>query len=148
MFSVRDALEESVSRVKNGDGNFRPVEILRQPRMMALAGFAEEHRADRASRAQRLFYQARALHPDGAGFRCQAAAQRHAEFLEPLVVARGDHRNRRTGSAFAWCFGGGRHSACERSRVLPIRGIRRCGCGGGEERWTTATGTKKSRSAL
>src|SRR6267378_7673094 len=65
---------------------------------MVLAGFAEEHRFDGASGAQRFFDQAHAFDTDEAGLRRQSAFQREAKFLEPAIVAASD-RGRRDGSS-------------------------------------------------
>jgi hypothetical protein len=104
MFGVRNALEEPVGGMKKGNGDFRPIEILRQPRAVPLAGFAEKYGANGTGRAQRFFHQTRAFHSDRAGFCWQAATQRHAKLLEPLVVARSNQGWWRSGRTRARRF--------------------------------------------
>ena len=58
---------------------------------MALAGFAEKHGLDGAAGTQRFFDEARAFDANEAVFRGQTAAQRHAKFLEPTIVAAGEY---------------------------------------------------------
>lgn len=62
--------------------------------MMAFAGFAEEDRFDGAAGAQGFFDQADTFDADGAGFRGQAAAERHAELFEPAILAAGKDSGR------------------------------------------------------
>ena len=70
--------------------------------MMAFAGFAEEHRLNAAAGTESFFDQAHALNADESVFRGQAAAESHAELLEPAIVATGEERGL-TGGASASC---------------------------------------------
>jgi hypothetical protein len=90
MLGVCDAFEESVGGVENGDCDFGAIEIGREAGVMTFAGFAEEYSADGTSGPKSFFDESRAFNAYGAGFCGEAAAEGHAEFLEPLVVARGD----------------------------------------------------------
>ena len=46
LFRIRDAFKEAIGGTKNGNGNFAPIEVLREARMVAFTGFTEKHGAD------------------------------------------------------------------------------------------------------
>src|SRR5579862_399737 len=90
VFGVGDAFEKAVGGLQDWNGNFGAIEVGGETRAVALTGFAEEDGANGTGGAQRLFDEARTLDTDGAGFGGQAAAQGHAEFLEPAIVTAGE----------------------------------------------------------
>src|SRR5690242_15672447 len=106
VLGIGNAFKKRVRGTQNGEGNLFAIQVGRQARMMALAGLAEENGFDAATGAQGLFGQARAFDADAPGFRGQAAAQGHAEFLEPAVVAATDDSGCGAGTRR---FGGGGH---------------------------------------
>jgi len=67
--------------------------------MMPFTGFAEEHRLDVASRAQRFFDKPHAFYADKPIFRWQAAPQGHTELLEPAIVAASKERRLTRGAS-------------------------------------------------
>src|ERR1700694_1012941 len=98
MLRVSNALEKAIGGAQNRNRNFRTIDQRSEAFVMALAGFAEEHRFDWACGAQRFFDHAYTLDADEAGFRGQSTTQREAKFLQPAVVPAGD-RGRRTGTS-------------------------------------------------
>src|SRR5256885_321069 len=106
MLRVGDSLEETVGRAQNRERNFRPIQVWRKAFVVALARFAEEHSVNAAARIERFLDQSRTLDADGPGFRRQSAAQGHAKFLEPAIIAAAKHRGRswraRRACGFAW----------------------------------------------
>jgi len=89
-FGVGNTRKEAVGRVQHRNIDFGAIEVGREAGMMALARFTVEYPADGAGRTKSFFDQARAFNAYGARFGREPAAQGHAEFLEPFVVARGD----------------------------------------------------------
>ena len=89
--------------------------------MVAFAGFAEEHSFDAAAGAKRFLDETDAFNADRAGFRGQTAAQRHAEFLEPAIVAAGEDARRSSAWGAAGGFAGGGHCS-ERSKLSTTEG--------------------------
>jgi hypothetical protein len=81
MFGVSKAVEEAVGGAQRGKRHFRPADERSEAFVMALAGFAEENRIDAATGPKRFFDEAHAFHADGARFRGQTSAERHAEFF-------------------------------------------------------------------
>ena len=106
MLGVGKAFEEAIRGAKDGKSHFGAVDEGGESFMMALAGFAEEHGLNAASGTQCFFDEPDALDADEAAFRGQAATQRHAELLEPVIVAAGEERGRTFGSrvtsGFSW----------------------------------------------
>ncbi len=108
MLGVGKAFEEAVGGAQNGESHFRPANKRSEAIVMALAGFAEENRFDAAAGTKRFFDEADAFDADRAGFRGQTAAERHAEFLEPAVVAASEDSGRdcvcasSVAGGFAW----------------------------------------------
>ena len=74
--------------------------------MMAFAGFAKEHSLDAAAGTQSLFNKPRTFNADESVFRGEAAAQSHAELLEPAIIAASEQRGIPSGasvtSGFSW----------------------------------------------
>src|SRR5260370_38386345 len=89
MLGVGEAFKEAVGRAEHGKSHFGPVDEGRETLVMAFAGFAEEHSLNAATGTQRFFDEPDALNADESVFRGQAAAQSHAELLEPAIVAAG-----------------------------------------------------------
>lgn len=89
--------------------------------MMAFAGLAEEDCFDAAAGAKRFFDEADAFDADGAGLRGKTAAERHAEFFEPAIVAAGED----SGHGCARCgtsgFAGGGH--CRQGNKFTREGV-------------------------
>lgn len=83
--------------------------------MVAFAGLAEEDRFDAAAGTKRFFDEADAFDANGAGFRGKTAAERHAEFFEPAIVAAGEDSGRGCARCGASGFAGGGHQG-ERSK--------------------------------
>src|SRR5712692_4835673 len=106
MFGVCKALEEAVGGAKDRKSHFGAVDKRREALVMAFAGFAEKHGLNAAAGTQCFFDEPDALDADEAAFRGQAATQRHAELLEPVIVAAGEERGRTFGSrvtsGFSW----------------------------------------------
>src|SRR5579872_2167599 len=94
MFGVGKAFKEAVGGTQRGECDFRAVNERSETFVMPLARLAEEHRSDAAARAECLFDEADAFDTDGAGFRRQAAAERHAKFFQPAIVAARQHSGR------------------------------------------------------
>ena len=94
VLGVSKALEEAVGGVQGGKGDFWPADERGETVAVAFAGFAEEDCFDRTTRAKGFFDQADAFDADGAGFRGQTAAERHAKLFEPAVVAAGEDAGR------------------------------------------------------
>ena len=92
MLGIGKTLEEAVGGAQGGEAHFRAVDEWREPFVMALTGFAEEHGLDGAAGTQRFFDKADAFDAHKAAFRGQSAAQGHAKFLEPAIVAAGEER--------------------------------------------------------
>src|SRR5690348_4567743 len=101
MFGIGETFKEAVGSPKRGERHFRAIDQRREALMVPLSGFAEEHGLNGAAGAQSFFDKARPLHSHEAGFRRQSAAKRHAELLEPAIVAAGEERRfaRRTSVA-------------------------------------------------
>lgn len=99
MFGVGDAFKEAVGGVQERNGDFRAIEIGSEARVMAFAGFTEEHGADWAGGTEGFFDEARAFDTDGARFGRKASAKSYAKFLEPFVFAGGDDGRMRRGLA-------------------------------------------------
>ena len=102
MFRIGKALEEPVRGAQDGKSHFRPVDDGGKTFVMAFAGLAEEHGLNAAPGTQRFFDKPRALDADEAAFRGQAAAQSHAELLEPAIVTAGEEGGL-TGGASVSC---------------------------------------------
>src|SRR6266852_2081701 len=106
MLGVGEALEEAVGGAQDGKSHFGAVDEGGESFMMALAGFAEEHGLNAASGTQCFFDEPDALDADEAAFRGKAAAESHAELLEPAIVAAAEERGRTFGSrvtsVFSW----------------------------------------------
>src|SRR5438105_15270005 len=92
MLGVGNALKKTVGSAKGGEAHLRAIDQWRKAFVMALAGLAEEHGLDRAAGTQRFFDQANPFDSHKAAFRGQTAAERHAKFLEPSIVAAGEER--------------------------------------------------------
>ncbi len=101
MFGVGKALKEAVGRVEDWKGHFGPVDEGGETFVMAFAGFAEEDGLNAATGTQSFFDEAYAFDADEAVFRGQAAAQSHAELLEPAIVAAGEERRVVRGTSVA-----------------------------------------------
>jgi hypothetical protein len=90
MFGVGEAFEEPVGGLQNREGDFRTIDIGCKTFAMAFAGFAEEHGANGTTGTKRFFDKADTFDADGARLSGKAAAESHAEFLEPAIVAAGE----------------------------------------------------------
>src|SRR6266851_215511 len=103
---VGEAFKEAVRGVKDGKSHFGAVDEGGETLVMAFTGFAEEHGLNAAAGTQRFFDEAHAFNANEAAFRGQAAAQCHAELLEPVIVAAGEERGFHCGaritSGFSW----------------------------------------------
>src|SRR5260370_9208892 len=106
MLGVGEALEEAVCGTEDGKSHFGTVDGGREALVMAFPEFAEEHALHAAPGTQCLFDESDAFDANKAVFRGHAAAQCHAEFLEPAIVAAGEERRVVRGtsiaSGFAW----------------------------------------------
>ena len=109
MLGIGETLEETVRGVERRKGHLRPVNDGRETLMMAFAGFAEEHGLDAAARTQRFFDESGTFDADESIFRGEAAAESHAELLEPAIVAAGEERGLTDGSGAASGFSGRGH---------------------------------------
>jgi hypothetical protein len=103
MFSVGDALEETVRCVKNGESDFGTIEIRSEASVMTAAGLGEEHGFDTAARVEGFFGETNTFDADCSGFGGKSTAQSNTKFFQPAIFARGDDRIGAGGSA------GGRH---------------------------------------
>ena len=90
MFGVSEAFEEAVGGAQHRKSHLRAVDEGGEPLVMAFARFAEEYCLNVATGTQRFFDEPNALDANEAAFRRQAAAQSHAELLEPAIVAAGE----------------------------------------------------------
>src|SRR5580700_1888705 len=115
MLGVGQALEEAVGGAQGWKSHFRPADERSETFVVAFAGFAEEYGFDAAAGAKRFFDQAEAFDADGAGLRGQTAAQRHAKFFEPAIVAAGQDPGRGCGGSVASGLAGSGHPG-ERSK--------------------------------
>src|SRR5258708_39687820 len=110
VFGVGKALEEAVRSAEDGKSHFGPVDEGGETFVMAFAGFAEEDGLDAATGTQSFFGEPETLDANEAVCRGQAAAQSHAELLEPAVVAAGEERGVTRGAGVTVGFGGRRPS--------------------------------------
>ena len=94
MLGVGKSLKEAVGGVQSGKSDFWPADEGGETIAVAFAGFAEEDCFDGATGAQSFFDQANTLDANGARFRGQTAAERHAELFEPAIVAAGEDAGR------------------------------------------------------
>jgi hypothetical protein len=76
---------------------------------MATSGFTEKHSFDAATRAQSFFDEPDTLDAHESVLCGQAAAQSHAELLEPAIVATGEERRVVRGTSVTGGFAGGCH---------------------------------------
>lgn len=102
VLGVGKAFEEAVGGLQRGECHLSFADERSEAFAMALAGFAEEHSFDGAAGTKGFLDEADAFNANGARFCWQAPAKRHAEFLEPTIVAAGEK---------SWC-GRGRSGAC------------------------------------
>src|SRR6266850_3747135 len=104
MLGIGETFEKTIGGVERGKGHLRPVNDRRETLMMAFAGFAEEHSLDAAAGEQDFFDEPGAFDADESIFRRESAAERHAEFFEPAIVAAGDERRLTSGARVASGF--------------------------------------------
>ena len=90
MFGVGDAFKKAIGGGENGNGNFGAGDERSKFGAVAFAGFAEEDGFNLATGGEGFFDEAEAFDADGVGFGGQAAAEGHAEELEPAIVATRD----------------------------------------------------------
>src|SRR5260370_3306587 len=109
MFGVGKALEEAVRGAEEGKSHCGPVDEGGETFVMAFAGFAEEDGLNAATGTQSFFGEPDTLDANEAVFRGQAAAQSHAELLEPAVVAAGEERGLAGGASVTTGFAGPTH---------------------------------------
>src|SRR6266478_6414724 len=103
---VGEAFKEAVRGVKDGKSHFGAVDEGGETLVMAFTGFAEEHGLNAAAGTQRFFDEAHAFNANEAAFRGQAAAESHAELLEPAIVAACQERGRTFGASITSGFAG------------------------------------------
>ena len=89
---VGEAFKEAIRSAKDGKSHFGTVDEGGETLVMAFAGFAEEYSLNGASGTKRFLNKPHALDADEAAFRGQAAAESHAELLEPSIIAAGEER--------------------------------------------------------
>jgi hypothetical protein len=92
VFGISDTFEEAVGGLQNGENDFGSIDEGSEAFAMTFAGLAEEDGADGASGAKSFLDKAKAFNADGAGFGGKTAAESHAKFLEPAIVAAGEER--------------------------------------------------------
>src|SRR5208282_5509084 len=92
MFGVSEAFKQPVGGAQNRKSHLLPVDKRGEPFVMALAGFAEEHRLNAAPRTQRLFDEPNTLNAHESIFRGQSSSQSHAKLLQPPIVAAAEDR--------------------------------------------------------
>ena len=109
VFGVGKALEETVRGAEDGKSHFGPVDEGGEPFVMTFAGFTEKLGLNAASATQSFFDEPDALDAYEAVFRGQAAAQSHAEFLQPAIVAAGEERGLACGASITSGLSGRSH---------------------------------------
>ena len=109
MFGVGEAFEEAIRGAKDGKSHFGPIDKGGETLVMAFAGFAEEYSLNAAAGTKRFFDKPHTLDAYESAFRGQAAAQSHAELLEPAIVAAGEERRVIRGTSAAGGFAGRCH---------------------------------------
>jgi len=109
MLGIGESFEEPVGGAQGGKTHFGPADQGSEALVVAFAGFAEEHGFDATARAKCFFDKANAFDTNRAGFRGQTAAEGHAKFLEPAVVATGEDSRRGWSRRVAGGFAGGGH---------------------------------------
>src|SRR5258708_6459613 len=109
VFGVGKALKETVRGAEDGKSHFGPVDEGGETFVMTFAGFAEEDGLNAAAGTQSFFDKPDALDADEAVFRGQAAAESHAELLQPAVVAAGEERGLAGGANVTSRFAGRCH---------------------------------------
>src|SRR6266478_4163196 len=109
MLGVGEAFEEAIRGTKDGKSHFGAVDEGGEAFVMAFAGFAEKHGLNAAAGTQRFFDEAHAFNANEAAFRGQAAAESHAELLEPAIVAACQERGRTFGASITSGFAGRSH---------------------------------------
>jgi hypothetical protein len=109
VLGIGEAFKEAVGGAENGKSHFGPVDEGGEAFVMTFAGFAEEHGLDAAAGAQGFFDEAGTFDADESAFGWQSAAQSHAEFLEPAIVAAGEQRGLTRGASVASGFSGRGH---------------------------------------
>src|ERR1700686_5828474 len=106
MLGVGKAFKEAIGRAQGWKSHFRPADQRGETFVVAFARFAKEHRFNPTAGAKRFFDEADAFDADRAGLRGQTAAERHAEFLEPSIVAAREDAGRGSpcsaAGGFAW----------------------------------------------
>jgi hypothetical protein len=109
VFGVGKAFEEAVRGAEDGKSHFGPVDDGGETFVMAIAGFTEKHGFDAATRAQSFFDEPDTLDAYESVLRGQAAAQGHAELLEPAIIAAGEERRVVRGTSVTGGFAGRCH---------------------------------------
>src|SRR5215472_932815 len=120
MLGVGEALEEAVGRAQRRESYLRAVDQRGETSVMAVAGFAEEHRLNGAAGTQGFFDETDAFDANEAAFVRQAATERHAKLLEPAIVAAGEEGAFASGARIARGF-------TRRSHSLEVSKFRACG---------------------
>jgi hypothetical protein len=92
VFGIGKAFKEPIGGPQNRKSHLGPVDERGEAFVMAFAGFAEEHGLNAATGTESFLDEPQALDAHEAVFRGQAAAQSHAELLEPAIVAAGEQR--------------------------------------------------------
>src|ERR1700730_14974155 len=90
MFGVRYAFKQTVRSSQERKCHFGTIDKWRKSLVVALSRLAEKHGLDAAAGAQSFLDQPDPFHAGAAGLRLQSAAQSHAKFLEPAIVATGN----------------------------------------------------------
>jgi hypothetical protein len=106
VLGVGEAFKEAIRGAEDRKSHFGAVDKGGESFVMAFAGFAEEHRLNAAAGTQSLFNETDALDADESILRGQPAAESHAKFLQPAIVAAGEERGlagrARVSCDFAW----------------------------------------------
>ena len=109
VFGVGKTFEETVRGAEDGKSHFGAVDDGGETFVMAIAGFAEEHCLNVATGAQSFFDEPDTLDAHESVLCGQAAAQSHAELLEPAIVATGEERRVVRGTSVTGGFAGRCH---------------------------------------
>ena len=109
MLGVGDALEEAICGAEDREAGIGAADERGEALAMAFAGFAEQDGFDAAGGAQGFFDEAGAFDANGTVFGGKAAAEGHAELLEPAVFATAEEVGRVCRTRAAGGFGSSGH---------------------------------------
>jgi hypothetical protein len=97
MFGIGDAFKKAIGCAEDWEASVGAADERGETLPVAFTGLAEEDSFDAAGGAESLFDEARTFDTHAAVFRGKAAAQGHAELLEPSIVAAGEEVGGRAG---------------------------------------------------